>query len=95
MIFLFFTSSKPNLGPTQHLIQWVPGALFLGVERIKGQNFTVIVFYFSHRFVSVPTECIVDLVPHCTPSYIPVSDECKLFDQYLACYTKIHTEKPL
>jgi hypothetical protein len=31
--FLFSTTSRPVLGPTQPLIQWVLGALFLGVKR--------------------------------------------------------------
>jgi hypothetical protein len=31
--FPFFTSSKPDLGPTQLPIQWVAGALSLGVKR--------------------------------------------------------------
>jgi hypothetical protein len=30
-IFLFTTASRPALGPTQ--IQWIPGALSLGVKR--------------------------------------------------------------
>jgi hypothetical protein len=33
MIFLFSTASKPNLGPTQPPIQWVPGAPFPGIQR--------------------------------------------------------------
>jgi hypothetical protein len=32
-IFLFTTASKTALGPTQPPIQWVPGALSLGVKR--------------------------------------------------------------
>jgi hypothetical protein len=32
-IFLFTTASRTVLGPTQPLIQWVPGALSLGVKR--------------------------------------------------------------
>jgi hypothetical protein len=32
-IFLFTTASRPALGPTQLPIQWVPGALSLGVKR--------------------------------------------------------------
>jgi hypothetical protein len=32
-IFLFTTASRTALGPTQHPIQWVPGAVSLGVKR--------------------------------------------------------------
>jgi hypothetical protein len=32
-IFLFTTTSRTELGPTQPLIQWVPGTLSLGVKR--------------------------------------------------------------
>jgi hypothetical protein len=32
-IILFYTSSRPALGPTQSPIQWVPGALSPGVKR--------------------------------------------------------------
>jgi hypothetical protein len=31
-IFLFTTASRTAMGPTQPPIQWVPGALFLGVK---------------------------------------------------------------
>jgi hypothetical protein len=31
-IILFTTASRPTLGPTQPPIQWVPGALSLGVK---------------------------------------------------------------
>jgi hypothetical protein len=33
-IFLFTTVSRPALGPTQPHIQWLPGALSLGVKRL-------------------------------------------------------------
>jgi hypothetical protein len=32
-IFLFTTASRKALGPTQHPIQWVPGALSLGAKQ--------------------------------------------------------------
>jgi hypothetical protein len=32
-IFLFTTASRTALGPTHPLMQWVPGALSLGVKR--------------------------------------------------------------
>jgi hypothetical protein len=32
-IFLFTTASRKALGPTQPPIQWIPGALSLGVKR--------------------------------------------------------------
>jgi hypothetical protein len=32
-IFIFTTASRLSLGPTQPHIQWVPGALSLGVKR--------------------------------------------------------------
>jgi hypothetical protein len=36
-IFLFITTSRPALRPTQPPIQWVPGALSLGVKRPEGE----------------------------------------------------------
>jgi len=33
-IFLFTTMSRPALGPTQPLIQWVPGVISLGVKKL-------------------------------------------------------------
>jgi hypothetical protein len=32
-VFLFSTVSRPALGPNQPPVQWVPGALTLGVKR--------------------------------------------------------------
>jgi hypothetical protein len=32
-IFLLTTASRPAVGPIQPPIQWVPGALYLGVKR--------------------------------------------------------------
>jgi hypothetical protein len=32
-IFLFTTAFRTELGPTQHPIQWVPGAVSLGIKR--------------------------------------------------------------
>jgi hypothetical protein len=32
-IFLFDTVSRPAMGPTQHPMRWVPGALSLGIKR--------------------------------------------------------------
>jgi hypothetical protein len=34
LIFLLITASRPALGPTQPPIQWVPGALSVGVKRL-------------------------------------------------------------
>jgi hypothetical protein len=34
-IFLFTTASRRTLGPTQPPIQWVPGALSMGVKRLE------------------------------------------------------------
>jgi hypothetical protein len=36
-IFLFTTASSGALGPTQPPIQWVPGALYLGVKRPESE----------------------------------------------------------
>jgi hypothetical protein len=33
-IFLFTTASRTALGPAQPPIQWVPGALFMGVNQL-------------------------------------------------------------
>jgi hypothetical protein len=37
-IFLFTTASRTALGPTQPPIQWVPGALSLGVKRPERED---------------------------------------------------------
>jgi hypothetical protein len=38
-IFHFTTASSPVLGPTQPPIQWVPGALSLGVKRLVSEAY--------------------------------------------------------
>jgi hypothetical protein len=40
MIFPLATVSRPALGPTQPPIQWVPGALSLGLKRGRGVTLT-------------------------------------------------------
>jgi hypothetical protein len=37
-IFLFYTMSKPALGPTQAPTQWVPGPLSVGVKRARRET---------------------------------------------------------
>jgi hypothetical protein len=34
--FLLVSASRPTLGPTQSLVQWVPGTLSSGVKRARG-----------------------------------------------------------
>jgi hypothetical protein len=36
-VFIFTTASRPAPGPTQPPIQWVPGALSLGVKRLGSE----------------------------------------------------------
>jgi hypothetical protein len=39
-IFLLVSASRPALGPTQPLVQWVPGVLSPGVKRGRGVTLT-------------------------------------------------------
>jgi hypothetical protein len=56
-IFLFTTASRTALGPTQPPIQWVPGALSLGVKRPGRET------DHSHACSAEVKEC-VDLYLH-------------------------------
>jgi hypothetical protein len=76
-IFLFTTASRPALGPTQPPIQWVPGALSLGVKRPGRQA------DYSPVSSAEVKECM-DLYFHSTPQYartasFPIYSSCLVF----------------
>jgi hypothetical protein len=54
--FLFAIASRLALGPTQHPIQWVPGALSLGVKRL-GREADLSPSSSASRYTSTP-QCI-------------------------------------
>jgi len=56
-IFLFHTMSRPALGPTQTLIQWIPEALSLGVKRPGREA-------YHSRLSSAEVEECMDLYLH-------------------------------
>jgi hypothetical protein len=76
-IFLFTTASRTALGPTQPLIQWVPGALSLGIKR-SGREAD-----HSRPYSAEVKECVkLYLHSHNTPSWRGVLLKNKVQGQF-------------
>jgi hypothetical protein len=77
-IFLFTTVSRTVLGPTQPPIEWVPGALSLGLKRPgREADFIIIIIIIIITITEITTVTSVQLLASFKVGYRIV--KCKMF----------------